>query len=377
MTGPERILHEVSELGDGNDVPTIRELIEWKAELGLRHRRAERALHETITLSDKSPCLRAAEPARRGYNSRQRFSRSTATIGKNSGQEPSLQEAFRNLIPSNPYCADNLSDGLQIRSRSSALQKRFIQLNGPSTFQWMVHDLDIPGAYFAHDDANLPPPNVIMINPDNGHAHACYLLDTPVARHHAARDKPLRFFAACERGVGRRLGADRAYAGLIAKNPLHPAWHVEWRRESPYSLTEIEGHLFERDMRFEPSVASSFGAGRNVMIFEELRAIAYREVRKFQEQIGFDAWHNRCMTLALALNLQFPKALPLSEIRAIAKSVARWTWKHFSADKFSARQSYLGKRGMASRWRGHVRTEPWKALGISKATFYRRKSRPD
>ena len=38
-----------------------------------------------------------------------------------------------------------------------------------------------------HRDACLPPPNAIVINKANGHAHALTLLATPVAKHSAAR----------------------------------------------------------------------------------------------------------------------------------------------------------------------------------------------
>jgi replicase family protein len=113
----------------------------------------------------------------------------------------------------------------------------------------MLHDIDVPGAYYAHDDANLPQPNLIMINPENGHAHTAYLLGTPVARHSAARVAPLRLFAAVERGIARRVGADRQYGGLISKNPLHRAWRVEARRQQPYSLHELSDWLFADDMK--------------------------------------------------------------------------------------------------------------------------------
>ena len=288
-----------------------------------------------------------------------------------------LRQDFPNLIPSRPYCADDLSDGLQIRSKPHALRKRHLQLNGPSSFQWMPHDIDRSGAYFAHDEANLPPPNVIMVNPENGHAHAAYLMESPVARHNMARLEPLRFYAACERGVARRLDADRCYTGLIAKNPIHKDWRTEWRRERPYTLAEIESHLFERDMRPDPTPETTFGAGRNVTVFDELRHIAYREVRAFKRDgAGFDQWFDRCIKLAMALNMQFPRAMKISEVRAIAKSVAKWTWRHFSVEKFIARQSHLGKLSAAKRWAGHVslsKLQPWKTMGISRASYFRRK----
>jgi len=151
-----------------------------------------------------------------------------------------LQLDFPNHIPNRPYCADDFDYGLRIRGKKQALQHRHIQLNGPATFAWMLHDIDQPDAYCAHEDVDLPPPNFIAINPENGHAHSAYLLAEPVARHSMARPHPLRYFAAIERGVSRRLGADRAYPAVTAKNPLHPHWRTEWRRDQPFTLNELD-----------------------------------------------------------------------------------------------------------------------------------------
>ena len=368
-----------SGLGEaGRNTPTIRQLIDERSARIRANRLALAAEtdRETVTLSDNSP-RKAGHPGEEGSRRQTQPTPPDADVFERIiGQSTGLRQDFPKLIPSKPYCADHLADGLQIRRKAIALQRRHLQLNGPASFQWMTHDIDRPGAYFAHDDANLPPPNVIMVNPDNGYAHAAYLMASPVARHNAARIEPLRYYASCERGVGRRLEADRCYTGLIAKNPVHTDWQVEWRREEPYTLHEIEGHLFERDMRPDPSIETTFGAGRNVTVFDELRAIAYREVRQFKWcGDNFDAWRDRCVKLALGLNMQFPRALKISEVRAIAKSVAKWTWRHFSVEKFIARQSHLGKRGMASRWAGHVSAQslkPWESMGISRATYYRR-----
>jgi hypothetical protein len=42
----------------------------------------------------------------------------------------------------------------------------------------MPHDIDHATAYFAHRDANLPQPNFIAVNPENGHGHSAVLLAT-------------------------------------------------------------------------------------------------------------------------------------------------------------------------------------------------------
>lgn len=220
-----------------------------------------------------------------------------------------------------------------------ALTCLHVQLNHPSVVRWLVVDIDRRGAYLADEDALLPTFNMVMVNPANGHAHAAYLLDVPVGRHDAAGLKPLKLLAAVERGLTRRLGGDRGYAGLLTKNPLHPHWAVEWRRDAPYSLEGLAGWLTREDMRPDAEIAS-FGLGRNCMIFDQLRAFAYREVVAFKRSNrSVEAWRSRLITVAQGMNGPFAEPLSSFEVRSIAKSVAKWTWRHFTEDKFAAIQS--------------------------------------
>jgi hypothetical protein len=305
--------------------------------------------------------------------------RGLEALQRHLGEPDSLRMVFPQLVPARPYCADHLEGGLRIRRRDIALKKRHIQLNGPGSRVWMPHDIDRPDASVAHAKAGIPQPNVIAINPENGRGHSAIVLASPVACHSVARLEPLRFYAAVERGIARRIGADRHYTGLIAKNPLHVNWQVEWRRDVPYTLGELAKSLTQKDMRPDTAPEKTFGAGRNVIVFDELRAIAYREVREFQRNAAtLDAFQVRLERVALGINMQFPDELMLNEIRGIAKSVAKWTWRHFSVETFSHRQSYLGKRANAERWANHVsaeKTKPWEAEGISRRTWYRRRAR--
>jgi Replicase family/Primase C terminal 1 (PriCT-1) len=283
-------------------------------------------------------------------------------------------DLFPGLIPFRPYCSDYVGDGLQIRRRGAALQKRHIQLNGPATLRWMIHDIDRPDAYFAHRDAVVAEPTFIAINKANGHAHAATLLAIPVARHYAAKAAPLRYFAAVELGYARRIGADLHYAGLMVKNPLHPDWRVEWRGQRATELDELASWLDFEDMAPELSLAATTGAGRNVTLFDDLRALAYREVlRDKRDGNSFDRFHGTLVQVAATINGQFSRPLPVSEVRAIAKSVARWTWRHFSLEQFSILQT----RRIRQRWANRDIAEemqPWRAEGISRASWYRRKA---
>jgi hypothetical protein len=298
-------------------------------------------------------------------------------------------DMFLELIPKRPYCADVLEDGVSIREREDAIRRMHIQLNGPAFFRWMVHDIDRPDAYFAHRDALVAEPTFIAVNRANGHAHAATLLALPVYRRQMARAEPLEYFAAVERGYARRLGADQRYAGLLAKNPMHPAWRVEWRNAKPATLNELQSWLYPEDMLPETTRFATTGAGRNCSIFDDLRALAYREVIRFKKAGRAEQeFRDALQKTAQGWNQQFALPLSRTEIRAIAKSVANWTWKRFTLEKYEERsfvnrdwQSWRGRRGMAKRWAGHValdKTRPWIADGISRATWFRRKGqRPD
>jgi len=272
---------------------------------------------------------------------------------------------FLNRLPRRPYCADDLTHGLHIRPAETALKHRHIQPNAPLEVAWLVFDLDFVGAAFAWEKANLPPPTITVSNPENGHAHLFYGLRTPVGMSDAAREAPIRFAAAIQAAFLARLCADPGYAGLIAKNPLHDAWRTLWVQHL-YDLGELAEYVV---LPKQLPRRESNGLGRNCTLFEELRIWSYQWVREFKRNgASSDLWRDAVLGQATRIN-QFATPLASSEVMAIAKSVAKWTWHHFSDATFSAIQSARGKRG------GRPKTttkdgEPWVALGISRSNYY-------
>jgi hypothetical protein len=55
-------------------------------------------------------------------------------------------------------------------------------------------------------------------------------------------------------------------------------------------------------LRPDPSAETTFGAGRNVTVFDELRHIAYREVLAFKRDGSLEIRLARCERLAMSLN---------------------------------------------------------------------------
>ena len=65
-------------------------------------------------------------------------------------QQPLLtgpEQRFSSLIPARPYCTNDPSSGVKIRSRSKALQYRLLQLNGPHVYAWLCFDVDRPDVW--------------------------------------------------------------------------------------------------------------------------------------------------------------------------------------------------------------------------------------
>jgi hypothetical protein len=84
-------------------------------------------------------------------------------------------------------------------------------------------------------------------------------------------------------------------------------------------------------------------------------------------------WHNAVKDRLKDINAGFPEALPYSEVKATAKSIATWVWQRFSEQGLKQWHAEKGRKG-GQKSKGGGRPslgEPWKELGISRATYYR------
>jgi hypothetical protein len=253
-----------------------------------------------------------------------------------------------------PYCMGGKSQGMLIRDVSAALGYPYVQANSPWLIYRVVLDVDrdialtaLTGAW--HDDFVMPDPSWYALNPEKGHAHLGYEIAVPVARHDSARQAPLKLLAAVEHALTLKIQADRSYAGLVCKNPLHPAWDARVVRAHPYDLPELAGwvDLVPYSGR-RPAIVADGPVGRNCAMFDKLRSWAYATVREFKGAAGREAWNAAVLTRAESLN-DYTPALPYSEVRATARSVAKYCWSTFdiaaSDARFSKLQAHRGKRG--------------------------------
>jgi hypothetical protein len=127
--------------------------------------------------------------------------------------------------------------------RIRALEKRYIEHNGPRLMRWAAFDVDRPGGAYDWQFREAPAPNISIENRDNGHAHLLYGLAWPVLKTDSGSLKALRYAGAVEAGLRAKLEADPGYSGLTCKNPLHLSWHVETWQEALYDLDWLADYV--------------------------------------------------------------------------------------------------------------------------------------
>ncbi|WP_180015693.1 primase C-terminal domain-containing protein, partial [Acinetobacter sp. YH16031] len=87
------------------------------------------------------------------------------------------------------------------------------------------------------------------------------------------------------------------------------------------------------------------GLGRNVTMFEKGRHWAYKAIRDYMHHNTSLEWEKAVRAQIEAINSGFEQPLPYSEVKATAKSIAKWVWQRFSYGEFSAVQAVRGAKG--------------------------------
>lgn len=265
------------------------------------------------------------------------------TYQLSGGQYPQLSYDFYERLPKKPYCADYLGYTF-IRACSKAALKKYIQVNHPDYHHFIVIDIDRKGAVLAWSDANFHAPNLSIKNRKNAHAHLIYFLKFPVCTTAFENMKMIKYFAAIESALTERLGGDPAYAGVLAKNPLHLFWETTvWNETHFYTLDELADSL---DLKGHPRRNElAIGVGRNCQTFEDVRKWSYKAIRRYWSPNYYDAWYEAVLSHCEKVNTKFIESLPQSEIRAMAKSITKWTYARFTPSGFSEYQSKSGSKG--------------------------------
>lgn len=277
----------------------------------------------------------------------------------------SIPEALKNLIetrfPHSPFACDEFKYNCQYKLKE-AIKFEHIQINPKGFISAIIVDIDRPGAMFAWEVAGLPAPTWITTHALNpmGHAHAVWLLRTPVYISHSAKaaqfakDLQMRFTAA--------IGGDMNYRHLLTKNPANK----KWRCTSPsnfslYDLAELAEYAYtscpvpkppkpSKSLQSMIGTPADAGFGRNCYLFDEARIQAYSAVHNCDNKLIFFA---KVASIVEEHNARLTLPLKAPESRGIARSIADWTWKNKSklttSEQFSAVQSERKRAGSVDR----------------------------
>lgn len=296
-----------------------------------------------------------------------------------STRSSNLKNQFPAYLPELLYCSDDLKKyGVRLRFKTGGIRRKYIQFNDPWNLQWMLFDLDYQGARLAHEEFNVCPPNIIIENPTNQHAHYAYLMETTIFNGTNSRKTPIEYFNDLRRGMTKRLHADSHFTHFIAKNPLHQDWHVIFLRDRPVSLYEINDWLNPTDKRKvlkERSTLTTSGEEHRYYLFEAIRHKAYKKVISFKRngntEEQFIEWN---FNQLMEINLQSVEPTPIKKLSRMAERVGSWVWRHFHADD---RLSETQRFRAGIRWQDHISVEsekPWEDEGISRRTWFYNKA---
>ncbi|EEN2167583.1 TPA: replication initiation protein [Salmonella enterica subsp. enterica serovar Give] len=261
-------------------------------------------------------------------------------------QEEHNIDFFKNQMPNKPYCTNNLDYGLSIRNKAKALEMLYLQANQPAIQTCLLFDLDKKNSFYTFEKVGLPIPHFITKTPKTGRCHYGYMLKAGVCKTQQARLKPLKYAAAVEMAMAKKLKADLGFAGLITKNPLNDHWSPFWSGADLYDLDYLADFVDLEKPQIQQKKSEAYGLGRNVNLFEDLRQYAYRTVLNFKKISTFEKFENELLLKAQGLNTFCNPQNPLQykEIKATVRSVARWTWKNFDSHTFSQIQSNRAKK---------------------------------
>lgn len=261
-------------------------------------------------------------------------------------QEIPILRQYVDDLPTKPYCS-YIKNFCEIRTKKRAIERVYIQPNPPVRVNYIVIDIDHPnGIHAALYEADLPPPHLIIQNPENAHVHLVYKLKDPVYMWGNAKPKHIRYLARVEYGMVRKLGADASYGGNLMKNPLSDVW-------TTYTTTApLEGYTLKYlaqfvNLDFLPSdneAANDQGFGRNCTLFDKTRIHGYNE-----STASYDALVKLLKPIAENYNNQFDIPLFENEVMHIVRSIARYcTRTDFTAShkRFAETQSIRSQR----RW---------------------------
>lgn len=227
-----------------------------------------------------------------------------------------------------PWCStDPENVGSWISPSGYALERPYIQHQAPWAKAWLWVDVDHP---FCPEDRFPLAPSLMICSP-NGNYHAAWELRTPVLYGHRNNPQPQRWLENLRARMETALEADSGFTDSLVKNPFSDAWYITRVGRGRYDLRTIDRALAGVEPATKPQIADP-DQGRNPALFESLRWRAYRLKPHYR---SFQGFYEAVAAEAHDLNMIVGPASgkgPLSrkEVGQVIRSVATWTWRHYT-----------------------------------------------
>lgn len=239
-----------------------------------------------------------------------------------------MLDTFINSLTEKVRCTNNFEDGTAYRHKADALKCKYIEHNQLYK-KYIIIDVDRPGSTFCFEELGMPVPSIITINPIKCTPHFVYQLREPVIYTEKGRSAPQKLYELVDSALTqafRPFESDLAYVGKFTKNPLHPHWKVI-TNNIEYDLEDFGEYLDLSKSKRKSKLTLDY-QGRNCTIFHNLRFWAYIEVRTHTDYESFkDAVETKAYYINAELSTSPWGSLNAKEVRGIANSVSRWTWK--------------------------------------------------
>src|SRR5690625_1567268 len=247
-----------------------------------------------------------------------------------------------------PLAAMHKTGPYQHMRREKALGFEYIESNPLVLRSLIVTDRDAADADWQAGLVGLPEPSYVAMNPHTTSGHIVYALKDPVCLTDSARRRPVNLLARIEHGLNTVLEGDASYGGRFTKNPLG-ATHLTLWGDALYSLGDLAKALDE--IKALPGTGNprktvqTSAIGRNVSLFNVTRRWSYDAIRKYNYWHGaIPEWERAVRTHAHEVNETIIAndftcgPLSYGEVHSVSRSIARWVWRNFSPEEFSAIQ---------------------------------------
>lgn len=236
-----------------------------------------------------------------------------------------------------------------IRSKKFAANFSHIQYNHLSGSNYVCLDCD-HDSFQIISETNLSP-NLLVVNKDNNRGHLYFRLESFVGTTSAARTAPQRTLRLLTHSLNNYCGTDHAFNGVQAKNPLSGDFRAFSYSDKPYSFEELfdnipEKHIYinqpHRIITENKEILKVAEGERNIYLFDAVRFEAYAAKHK---HTSYQSFYKEVESVYLDLNAAISEPLGLNEAINSIKSIAKWTWEHYTGDSKNRGVLELDLRG--------------------------------